>query len=511
MSILKYKDSQGNIKNIPQINIQSTSVDNTLSDTSENPVQNKVVKQALDNLDSNKVNKEAGKGLSTNDFTNEDKQNLDDINGAIGVDAYDDTATYDVNDLCIKDNTLHICTTPITTAEAWNSAHWKAITIADMLISKTEINNIVTELNKKIDVSNIEGTATPTTDGLMSSTDFKKINAQAIEASSDLNNITAVGWYHCKMNTTAATLSNCPTSSAFYMEVHEHAGIYQNLVEYKTSDAKIFFRNKYGGTWGPWQDITDFLPLAGGTMTGAINCANITPKAYNSYSSGNNSTAWKSICSNIFYINNGAGASSSSSYTVAGTSDGISVAGKIKPFSTKAYDLGSSNLYWNNAYIKALFLNNVGTARVETSYGTHTLITCPTSAGAIRGLVENSLSTYAKFEGSAFSVLSSQRYKENIKSMTEKEANLLDNIEVVTYDYKNKDNGIGCRGVIAEQVAEYIPWAVLDGVDTDGNYHKIDAVDYNRFVPYLIKKVQMQEKRLTEMEKRLSLLEEKNG
>jgi len=44
-------------------------VDDALSSTSEHPVQNKVVKTALDN----KVDKVDGKGLSTNDYTNEEK------------------------------------------------------------------------------------------------------------------------------------------------------------------------------------------------------------------------------------------------------------------------------------------------------------------------------------------------------------------------------------------------------------------------------------------------------
>lgn len=46
-------------------------------------------------------------------------------------DAYDDTATYAVGDLCIYNNTLYKCTTAITTAEAWNASHWTATSIAD--------------------------------------------------------------------------------------------------------------------------------------------------------------------------------------------------------------------------------------------------------------------------------------------------------------------------------------------------------------------------------------------
>ena len=80
-----------------------------------------------------------------------------DANGAIGADAYDSTATYDVNDLCIYNNTLYICTTAISTAEAWNSNHWKAISLDDMLISKTESNNVTTGLNKLIDFNCLHG------------------------------------------------------------------------------------------------------------------------------------------------------------------------------------------------------------------------------------------------------------------------------------------------------------------------------------------------------------------
>lgn len=47
-------------------------VDSSLSTTSENPVQNKVITQELNK----KVDKEEGKGLSTNDYTDEDKERV---------------------------------------------------------------------------------------------------------------------------------------------------------------------------------------------------------------------------------------------------------------------------------------------------------------------------------------------------------------------------------------------------------------------------------------------------
>ena len=57
----------------------SVEIDDALSTTSENPVQNKVITLALDALQgslANKVDKETGKGLSTNDFTDELKQKV---------------------------------------------------------------------------------------------------------------------------------------------------------------------------------------------------------------------------------------------------------------------------------------------------------------------------------------------------------------------------------------------------------------------------------------------------
>lgn len=48
-------------------------VDSTLSATSTNPVQNKIITNSLND----KVNKVDGKGLSTNDFTNEYKNKID--------------------------------------------------------------------------------------------------------------------------------------------------------------------------------------------------------------------------------------------------------------------------------------------------------------------------------------------------------------------------------------------------------------------------------------------------
>lgn len=58
-------------------------------------------------------------------------------NGYIG-DVYDPTQTYAVGDYCIYNNTLYRCNTAIATAEAWNSAHWTATSIASELENRLE-------------------------------------------------------------------------------------------------------------------------------------------------------------------------------------------------------------------------------------------------------------------------------------------------------------------------------------------------------------------------------------
>ena len=65
---------------------QSIDVDSEISSTSENPVQNKVIKSALDD----KVDKVSGKGLSTNDYTTAEKDKLSGIASGAEVNVQSD-------------------------------------------------------------------------------------------------------------------------------------------------------------------------------------------------------------------------------------------------------------------------------------------------------------------------------------------------------------------------------------------------------------------------------------
>lgn len=65
---------------------------------------------------------------------------LKDISDALAAsvsDVYDSTATYAVGDYCIHDDSLYVCITAITTAEAWDATHWTAVTVTDAIAQST--------------------------------------------------------------------------------------------------------------------------------------------------------------------------------------------------------------------------------------------------------------------------------------------------------------------------------------------------------------------------------------
>ena len=112
---------------------------------------------------------------------------------------------------------------------------------------------------------------------------------------------------------------------------------------------------------------------------------------------------------------------------------------------------------------------------------------------------------------------SSLRFKKNIEDITEERAKKILDIRVRTFDYKeNQINPTGLYdkvGVIAEEVTPIMRDVVVyESEDDDGNKRETEwSVDYQGFVPYLIKMVQIQEQRIDELEARLEKLEQKEN
>lgn len=103
----------------------------------------------------------------------------------------------------------------------------------------------------------------------------------------------------------------------------------------------------------------------------------------------------------------------------------------------------------------------------------------------------------------SFNQQSSQRYKKNIVDMTEEEAKKILQLRVVDYDYINEADGTNCQGLIAEEVAELCEYPVYrkpDGI--------IEGLDYSKFVPMLIKMVQIQQKQIDKLEGEVKALKQ---
>lgn len=83
----------------------ANSIDATVSATSQNAIQNKVIKQYVDDNVSGKVDKVSGKGLSTNDYTTEEKTKL---GGLANIQSIGDGLLLDNGELSAKGGTEYV-------------------------------------------------------------------------------------------------------------------------------------------------------------------------------------------------------------------------------------------------------------------------------------------------------------------------------------------------------------------------------------------------------------------
>mgnify|MGYP002524366395 CR=1 FL=1 len=99
---------------------------------------------------------------------------------------------------------------------------------------------------------------------------------------------------------------------------------------------------------------------------------------------------------------------------------------------------------------------------------------------------------------------SSRKTKDNIKPMTDEDAEKLLDLEPVSFDFKDKSMGTDQRGFIAEDVAEVLPNLVTPETET-----RPASLDYIGMVPYLVKLVQNQQKEIDYLRSEIEKLKEK--
>lgn len=114
---------------------------------------------------------------------------------------------------------------------------------------------------------------------------------------------------------------------------------------------------------------------------------------------------------------------------------------------------------------------------------------------------------YGTCRGAAFTVVSSKYMKENIKDIEDDEAKKLLQLRPVSFDYKYTGE-TNKRGLIAEEVLDIMPEMVYVPEDysepmDDTIPDNVPSIDYSKFVPYLIKMVQIQQQEIDQLKEQI--------
>ena len=165
----------------------------------------------------------------------------------------------------------------------------------------------------------------------------------------------------------------------------------------------------------------------------------------------------------------------------------------------------SGNSYFpGNVYASTFCPNGVSQLRLSTENNSYYVYLM--GAGACVTNITGS--AWVPINASAFTQQSSKLVKENIENMSNDECKKLLSIRPVLFDYKKQFGGEkNNAGMIAEEVLELYPNIVTVPNDYDENEfdeskgleNKLLSIDYSKFVPYIIKLLQIQQEEINEL------------
>jgi len=159
---------------------------------------------------------------------------------------------------------------------------------------------------------------------------------------------------------------------------------------------------------------------------------------------------------------------------------------------------GSNNIYIGS-YVVPLTGDEANTIRIGNDEQSRTFIRC------IYGIVVSGDAVYVDSDGQLGTLSSSRRFKEDIQDMGDATSDLMQ-LRPVTFHYK-PEYADGQRtlqyGLIAEEVAEIYP----ELVQYDPKSGEPRTVSYHLMNAMLLNEVQGQQRRINELQERLSKLE----
>lgn len=304
----------------------------------------------------------------------------------------------------------------------------------------------------------------------------------------DLNNVTTTGIYHL-----TGTLTNNPINGNATLYVEFDVGTpYQIFIpDYMYV---MYKRNYSNGSWGNWQELNTWRPLG---TTADTACAGNDSRLSNARPASD-VYAWAKASSKPAYnwseINNKPSTYPPAAHTHAYLPlAGGTMTGALNMNGNSVKLFGNNYMHANEQDINII----AGGKNVFTGY----INARVTSALQVR---DTSNSAWKPINALSFNQQSSARYKKNIANMTDEEALKLLKYRVVDYDYINEADGTGCQGLIAEEVAEICEYPVYR--KPDGT---IEGLDYSKFVPQLIKMVQLQQEQIERLEQKIEEIKQK--
>lgn len=413
----------------------------------------------------NKQDAQEGKGLSSNDYTNEEKAKLQAIEN--NANYYIHPTTHPAA-LIVPDAQHQFVSA--SEKELWNGIYEQSADYTDQKIADL-INGAPSTLDTLGEIA----------EAMQDNADVVSVLDDAIgkkATQAELNTHTGNSIIHV----TAQDRFNWNDKVGpieFSLHTHSKADIGLGNVD-NTSDAdkRVEFANS-SGTSGS---------CTGNAATATALTSNAGSAAQPVYFSGGKPV----VCTAYADARVGYASSADSAVKAMQDGNGNSIAATYLP-KTGGTITGNLQVSENIAANSVIIDNSVS---IDSSgnwliLGSNTGVTCRR---------KDDINVGVELTASAFNIWSSRLTKENITSMTETEAKKLLNVEIVDFDYKEKYGGKkNQHGVIAEDVASIIPSAVTmpegSGVINEASTN-IPTVDYSKFVPYLIKMVQIQQKEI---------------
>lgn len=96
---------------------------------------------------------------------------------------------------------------------------------------------------------------------------IKRLAANAVTSSTNLNTLTAEGRYQCSDNGVAQSLTNCPVKEPFFLDVYRNnkpdaefdgtVQVKQVITTANSSEPALYIRTHIGGTWSAWQQFAN--------------------------------------------------------------------------------------------------------------------------------------------------------------------------------------------------------------------------------------------------------------